>query len=274
MKAQYLVLMLTVSALPSIALAQKTVHSEAKPSTPATTTHSGATSASSPAEHKRAASIHSKTQAARFQELAVTLNLNANQKKSVVTLLQSASAELQAVRASNTLTPAEKQQATQGINLEVAQKFVGLLTPQQKKDLTELLTKGKHQTSNANSSSANSGAGGSAPDIPSIDVSTGSDSQDSNNSSSSTASSSTDATSADTTSGSSTPTTPANNDSGTTSTAVATQPVRPKANPSESTTTITAKPGRLTDAQLAAILNSFVQDEGGDSEKPGARPGS
>lgn len=256
MKARNLALMLALTAAPGIAWAQRTLHSEEKTTSATTRSNSLAT------ERKTSASVHSNAQVARFNKVIVALNLNNHQKKSVATLIQSTRDQLAAIRADSSLTPAQQQQAAQAIGLGLAQKFVGLLTPAQKTELAALLLKREQQK--ANSSSANSSASPSAPNIPSIDAPSPSDSDSSQDSSSST-NASKDSTPADST------TAAAN--SSTISNAGVTQPANAEAEASSSAVAA-AKPGHLSDAQLAAILNSFVRDESDDSgAKAGSQPG-
>jgi hypothetical protein len=261
MKARHLALMLTLSAASNIALAQRPAHTEAKTSASETATRNKA----SATERKSLASVHGSTQTAKFQQVALALNLNNNQKKSVGNLIQGTRDQLAAIRADSSLSPAQQQQAAQAIELGLANKFVGLLTPAQKKELEALLLKNKQQNANANSAGASPGASPSAPDIPSIDAPSSSDSDDEEDSSSSA-----NGASADSSSANSTTATVAVASDSKPSNAAAAQPVTAKVDESNAAVAA-AKPGHLSDAQLAAILNSFVQDEGDDSHsKPSA----
>jgi hypothetical protein len=215
--------------------------------------------------------------AAKFQEAATALNLSSSQKKSVSQLLQSTRQQLQATSSDTNLSSEQQAIAMQAIKSDMVQKFVGMLTPEQKKQLADFLAKRQQQQSSGDSSSGNAGSAPSAPDIPSVDAPSSSDSQDS-----------------------STDNAPADQDQGTTDSApssalnadASAQPASTSAaaqgsssNPSasaapEKTATATSKSGPLTDAQLAAILNSFIQDEAVPAKQktspqpPQANPGS
>jgi hypothetical protein len=197
---------------------------------------------------KTATPVASKVQAAKFQQVALGLNLNPNQKKSVGNLVQQTHQQLEANSSNRALSQEQRAVAAKEIKSDMVEKFVTLLTPEQKKELALMLTKRRQQQqqqSSANSSSGGSASAPSAPDIPSVDAPSASDdhSEQASTSRSDTASAPTDSSSA------------------TASTAGA----QASATKSESADPVSdkAKSGQLTDAQLAAILNSFIQDDAG-----------
>jgi len=201
--------------------------------------------------------VASKAQAVRFQQVAAALRLNHSQQKSVGNLVQNTRQQLRANTSNGSLSPDQQALAAQTIKSDMVQKFVALLTPGQKKELAAMLLKRQQQQqqSSQNSSSGNSGSAPSAPDIPSVDAPSPSDDDDSQPAS---------ASSSDTNSGQT-------DSSSLTGTADA-QATVAKSEPSKAASS-TATSGQLTDAQLAAILNSFVQDDAGQvASKPSGQP--
>lgn len=262
MKLRHLGLLVGLAVLPPALLAQRMVRSEAKPAASTSSAHSEiAAQPSKLAQRKPMAAAHV-AQAAKFQQVALALNLSSHQKAGVRDLVQSARQQLQAASANNNLTPEQQQAAVQSIKSAMAQKFVGLLTPEQKTELAAMLLKRKQQqNSNSNSSSAASGASPSTPDIPSVDAPSGSDSGDSQAASSQADGSTADSSSAGSGTVASSSAAPS---TGATQT--------PSGKPDSSNSAAAVKPAPLSDAQLAAILNSFVQDDGSQpSSKPAAQ---
>lgn len=265
MKLRHLSLLVGLAVLPPSLLAQRLVRNEAKPAASTSSTHSEvAAKPSIPAQRKPVVAAHT-AQAAKFQQVALALNLSSHQKAGVRDLVQSARQQLQAASANNNLTPEQQQAAVQSIKSAMAQKFVGLLTPEQKTELAAMLLKRKQQqNSNSNSSSAASGASPSTPEIPSVDAPSSSDSGDSQ-----AASSSADGSTADSAASNGNAAVASN--SGTTSTPNTAQVAAAKTDSSNASGDA-SHPAPLSDAQLAAILNSFVQDEGSQpSSKPAAQ---
>jgi hypothetical protein len=286
----FVVTLFALTVFSGIAIAQRVTHPEPKTPEAKTPAPAAATHESAPAEHKPASPSHTTAPAARFQAVAASLKLSNRQQKGIASLIQSAHKELAAIRADRSLTPQQRQKAEQAVNLTLAQKFVGLLTPQQKKDLEAVLLKqtqkGKGSTANTNSAANSGSGGGSSPDIPSVDAPSGGDPGDSGtSSSSSTASSSSssadapasaDASKSSSTSDSTSDSTSAS-DKATAAASSATVAAAPAGTVTSKVTPPSpapAKKGRLSDAQLAAILDSFVQDEGSDSaSKPSVPSG-
>lgn len=267
MKLRFATLITIMSVYTYAGFGQRTMRTEAKPS--ASTASSHAEVANEGALARRSLALHSGAQAERFRQVAVALNLTSRQKNSIGSLIQQTRQQLSAVNGNGSLTQEQQRQAEQAIKLGLAQKVVGLLTPEQKDDLQALLLK-KKQQQNANSSGGNSG--GSAPEIPSVDAPSGTDSSDSEdqssaqnvnngNSDTSANSSTTASTSSDT--GASGGGSPAAGKAVSASTAPPNAPQTQIASvkaDAASSISANAKPHRLSDAQLATILNSFVQD--------------
>jgi hypothetical protein len=290
MNVRHFVTLFALTVFSGIAIAQRATHPEPKPPEAKTPAPAAATHESAPAEHKPAAPSHSTASAARFQAVAASLKLSNRQQKGIAGLIQSTRKELAKIQADRSLTPQQRQKAEQAVNSTLAQKFVGLLTTQQKKDLEAVLLKqtqkGKGSTANSNSAAnSGSGGGGSSPDIPSVDAPGGGDSGDSGtSSSSSTASSSSPSAdtpaSADASKSSSTSDSTSDSTSASDKATVAASSATVAAPPPGMVTSKVSQPspapakkGRLSDAQLAAILDSFVQDEGSDSAKPSVPSG-
>lgn len=267
------------------AFAQRSIRMETKPAESSVTRAEVANEA---ALARRSLTLRSRQQAARFQQVAVALNLTNRQKSSISSLVQGTRQQLAAISSDSSLSPEQQQQAEQAVKLGMTQKFVGLLSPEQKDDLQALLLQ-KKQQQGANGNSSAAGSGVSAPDIPSVDAPSGNDSSDAQDSSadqnSTTAASSNTGTtntnttaaapaSADVTSSgiTSSATTAASASRASSSTAPAAQVVAKTDVASK--TSANAKPGRLSDAQLAAILNSFVQDGPEDASSKAPQPTS
>lgn len=266
MKLRFAALITILGACACAGFGQRTMHTETKASASTTSSHSEV--ANEAARARRSLALRSNAQAARFQQVAVALNLTNHQKSSIGSLVRQTRQQLSVINANGSLGAEQQQQAEQAAKLGLAQKFVGLLTPEQKHDLLALLLKKKQQQdANANSSAGSSGV--SAPDIPSVDAPSGSDSSDPQDASSAQNANSDASANGSTTA--STPTDPNASSSGSsaagqtvsasaaTSSTPATQVASAKAD-AASSASANAKPGRLSDAQLAAILNSFVQD--------------
>ncbi len=285
MKLRFAALITVLGLTGTAGFAQRTMRTETKPAAP--TTSSRAEVANEATLARRSPALRKSAQAARFQQVAVALNLNSRQKGSIVSLIRDTRQQLASINSNTSMSPEQQQQAEQAIKLGMAQKFVGMLTPEQKDDLQALLLKKKQQqNANANSSAGSSGA--SAPDIPSVDAPSSSDSSDSQDSSTSQNSSSDTASSNAANSGANASTTASADATSSSNDSVATASANTNATPSApataavakadvaASTSANAKPGRLSDAQLAAILNSFVQDgpDTGSAKPPQAAAGS
>lgn len=285
MKLRFAAVVTSLAICTHAGFAQRIVRTQTKPAA-STVTH--AEVANEAARARRSLALRSSQQAARFQQVALALNLTHRQKSSISSLVQGTRQQLAAISSNASLTPEQQQQAEQGLKLGMSQKFVGLLTPEQKDDLQALLLK-KKQQQDANGNSSAAGSGVSAPDIPSVDVPSGSDSSDEQDSSATQNSASDASNSTATTNASTTAATPASSDvtssgSGSSATtaasaSAATSAAAPVAQVVAKTevatkTSANAKPGRLSDAQLASILNSFVQDGPEDASSKAPQPTS
>ena len=285
MKLRFATVVTILGISMSAAFAQRSIRTETKPPESSVTRAEVANEA---ALARRSLTLRSKQQAARFQQVALALNLTNRQKSSIGSLVQGTRQQLAAVSSNSSLSPEQQQQAEQAIKLGMSQKFVGLLSPEQKDDLQALLLK-KKQQQDANGNSVGAGSGASAPDIPSVDAPSGSDSNDAQDSSADQNSATDASNSTGTVDASTTAATPASADvtsSGGTSSATtaasastATSAAAPVAQVVAKTdvaskTSTNAKPGRLSDAQLAAILNSFVQDGPEDASSKASQPTS
>ena len=264
MKFQCAVLITILGVGGSSGFAQRTVRVQTKVSASASSSRSEVANEADVARHSLA--LRSSAQAARFQQVAVALNLTNRQKSSIGSLVRDTRQQLAVVSSNASLSPEQQQQAEQAIKLGLSQKFVGVLTPEQKQELQALLLK-KKQQQDASTSSAGSGA--SAPDIPSVDAPSSSDASDSQDSSSAQSSSGDAASTVSASTGvsadasASTTDSPAANSTPSVSANPTSSAPAQVANAKVDTTTTTSanpKPGRLSDAQLAALLNSFVQD--------------
>ncbi len=261
--------LITILSVAATAFAQRTMRVETKAA--GSTTPSRGEVATEAAVARRALALRSSAQAARFQQVAVALNLSSRQKNGISSLVQDTRRQLAAITSNSSLSPEEQQAAEQNIKLGLAQKFVGMLTPEQKDELQALLLKKKQQQGGNANASGSSGA--STPDIPSVDAPSGSDSSDAQDSSaqnsnsdssqngSTNSASSADASASNATSSGTTTTVSA---AATTTTPASQVNSAKPAVAAGASTSAQTKSGRLSDAQLAAILNSFVQD-GSDS---------
>lgn len=273
MKLQCAVLITILGVGGSSGFAQRTVRVQTKASASASSSRGEVTNEANVA--RRSLALRSSAQAARFQQVAVALNLTNRQKSSIGSLVRDTRQQLAVVGSNSSLSPEQQQQAEQAIKLGLSQKFVGMLTPEQKQELQALLLK-KKQQQDASASSAGSGA--SAPDIPSVDAPSSSDASDSQDSSSAQSSSGDAASTVSTSTGvsadasASSTGSPATNSTPSVSANQTSSAPAQVANAKVDITTTTSanpKPGRLSDAQLAALLNSFVQDS---SESETAKP--
>ena len=285
MKLRFATLVTILGIFVSAGFAQRSIRTQTKP---AESTVNRAEVAKEAALARRSLALRSSQQAARFQQVAVALNLTHRQKSSISSLVQGTRQQLAAISSNTSLSPEQQQQAEQALKLGMTQKFVGLLTPEQKDDLQALLLK-KKQQQDANGNSPAAGSGASAPDIPSVDAPSGSDSSDAQDSSADQNSTTAASNSTGTANASTTAATPASADgtssgSGSSATTAASAsaatgsaaPVSQVAANTDVTskTSANAKPGRLSDAQLAAILNSFVQDGPEDASSKAPQPTS
>jgi hypothetical protein len=285
MKLRFGTVVIILGISMSAAFAQRSIRTETKP---AESTLTRAEVANEAALARRSLTLRSKQQAARFQQVAVALNLTNRQKSSIGSLVQGTRQQLAAIGSNSSLSPEQQQQAEQAVKLGMAQKFVGLLTPEQKDNLQELLLK-KKQQQEANGNSSAAGSGASAPDIPSVDAPSGNDSNDAQDSSADQNSTTDASNSTGTANASTNPNTTASADASSSgsgssvttaaSASAATSSAAPVAQVVAKTdvptkTSANAKPGRLSDAQLAAILNSFVQDGPEDASSKAPQPAS
>jgi hypothetical protein len=264
--------------------AQRSIRTEIKP---AESTVTRAEVANEAALARRSLTLRTKQQAARFQQVAVALNLTNRQKSSISSLVQGTRQQLAAISSNSKLSPEQQQQAEQAVKLGMAQTFVGLLTPEQKDNLEALLLK-KKQQQDANGNSSAAGSGASAPDMPSVDAPSGNDSNDPQDSSADQSSTTEASNSTATVNPSITATTASadatSSESGSSATtaASASAPSGSATSVSQviaktdvaSKTSANPKPSRLSDAQLAAILNSFVQDGPEDASSKAPHPTS
>ncbi|GEM_PF-3161380 len=269
MKLRFAALITILSVAATAAFAQRTMRVETKAAGSASSSRGEV--ANEAAVARRALALRSSAQAARFQQVALALNLSNRQKNGISSLVQDTRRQLAAVTSNSSLSPEEQQAAEQNIKLGLAQKFVGMLTPEQKDDLQALLLKKKQQQeANANASGS---SGASAPDIPSVDAPSSSDSGDAQDSSAQNPNSDSSQNGSTTSTGAADASASGGSSSSTSATvsaaATATTPASQVNSPKPvvvagASASAQSKTGRLSDAQLAAILNSFVQD-GSDS---------